>query len=196
MATKVVKVEKIQEAKPDLWTPEILSYVAALIDSSSLVIAKRRGNRIGQMDCYVKMLFKDKDLLKWFQYHFGGAAHHIITSDFLNGSLCKPFYAGQSLITGKRVTIVLEAVMPFLKTKQKDAQILIEFAKTIGRAYRPTLDNILQLREHLYDELQKIRQTRNDSYNLMRAQFIRDKQTQYNKRDNPQSEDDLIESLF
>ena len=144
---------------------EKLIYLAAFVDGEGSIgierlspcKQKRKDKEVWQRKkyyyvCRLCVVNTNRPIIDWIQSEFGGSINDKITSK--TSKQCYRWH-----IFGKDLENLIEELLPFLAIKHKQAQILLEYRKTVGKTGWLVTDEILEHRHQLWlqcKELNKV----------------------------------------
>lgn len=138
-------------------------YLAGILDGEGTIFIRHRGARtefpVGDRRRWrlwtlgVRVNNTDARLIDWLHEHFDGNKY------FAEKSRSAPHHKPLHFwtITGRNTGPVLEAALPYMIIKKRQAEIAIEFAKTMrmtGRAGHPA--DVTALREAMHSEIKAL----------------------------------------
>lgn len=135
------------------------AYVAGIIDGEGYLGIQKQHRSTYQdgikYEACIKIGMTNKDLIVWFKNSFGGNIHHRKFKDN-----CKDAYTW-TIRCNKRIIPFLDKVIPYLRIKKRQAEILRKFFKTYydGNKDGHTLKGNVKLeRENLYKQIRVLNQ--------------------------------------
>lgn len=146
------------------------AYVAGFVDGEGYIGIIKDNRRItfrrtDHYEAVLKIANTNKEIIDWFFKSFGGNVHHRIMEENQKD-------AHYWTLAGEKVIPFLDKIMPYLKMKRKQAEIVKKLRKTycsesykyINREARngghltskTTKEDILKLRENLYKQIREL----------------------------------------
>ncbi len=132
-------------------TKEDLIYIAAIIDTNSYLGIEPHYNKPEiSYNAVVKVTQANETIARYFLELFGGAIRNVKPEKPTH----KPCWVWRS--NSKDIISFLSAVYPYLKVRQRQAEILIAYRDTVDPKNGPTPPGIKALRESLYLQLEQL----------------------------------------
>ena len=148
---------------------EKLIYLAAFIDGEgSIGIERLSPCKVKRKDkeewqrkkyyytCRLCVVNTNKPILDWMVREFGGSIN-----DKIKSKTAKQCYRWH--IFGKDLEDLIEELVPFLFIKQKQALILLEYRKTVGKTGWHLSDEVLEERHQLWLQCKELNKTGDSS---------------------------------
>jgi hypothetical protein len=136
-------------------SPFDIGYIAGIIDGEgTITILKNRDNRNRSGYCYrqvVQVANTNRDVIEWLRQTTGLGYVAVC-----NGNNGRKFYAWR--IHGKDASKLLPIILPCLKIKRKNAELLLEYQKIMRphRQRRYMGKDELEHAEKLFEEIKKL----------------------------------------
>jgi hypothetical protein len=145
----VRQVEREEEEEQIARTTETeRAYLAGIIDGEGTITPVVAGKRYEYPDVRIAVYGTDQRLLDWIKFRFGGR-----TSAFQRKE-CPTHKAMLTwVVTTHRCRAIIEAVLPYLVIKRRQAELLIEFDSLRGRPGVRLDEKTIQRRQEIIDEL-------------------------------------------
>ena len=128
-----------------------IAYIAGLTDGEGCITINKV--YIASYGNYYKNIVSitntDIDVLKWVCEHFGGRVDS--HSEFYRN---KPCYRWS--LNGSKSSKFLESMLPYLRIKSKQAELSLEFIKTIGKGAKKLTNDIINQRKILKEKMYKL----------------------------------------
>lgn len=134
-----------------------VAYAAGIIDGEGTISIhdawqfRKDGTKRHYHHAFVKIANTNFALIRWFTERFGGIYYEI-----KGRGNCKKWYSWQ--ITGKSSIPILQAVLPYLVLKRRQAEIALECQATLNR-HCPVISEVTMLKRcMLKQEINKLNQ--------------------------------------
>ena len=127
-----------------MWTNETLNYLAGILDGEGSIGIEHLSptkNRIKDYYvCRLCVINTSLVLVNWLKERFKGQIN--IRKQIANHKICYRWH-----IFGSDLEAMLKAVIPFLKIKHQQAQLVIQYRETVGKTGWNVSDETLELRK-------------------------------------------------
>lgn len=141
------------------WTPEaIKAWTAGIIDgegSVSLVLSRRPNRKRDTIGVRIRVVNTDKEMTDLLQLTWGGSVH---VAKERTSKHKRAYYWD---VGGNGMLRLLEAVKPYLITKEKRAELVIKYQELINARlhnnyFPPLTEDEYQVRLELYKEMKRL----------------------------------------
>lgn len=145
-------------------TPLDLAYLAGFIDGEGCFyigniqgISKCTGNKYPNYHCILKISNNCVHVLEWINQTFRG---RITTHNKKTKSADRNFITYDVWFTGNLLTDLTKMLMPFLKIKKPQAEVMLQMRETFprsgSRGPKKALQPILEIRENLHIQMHRL----------------------------------------
>ncbi len=147
------------------WSDERLAYMAGIIDGEGTISIFRSFNssKGKRYPCYCARLNvynSDERLMLWLKDNFGGSFRIVKRKEERDTSRWKPAYIWE---IGRLAAVdVIKAVLPYLVIKQAQANLFLEFRKTVEASSQNVYGvsglpaNVIAIREEIMEQIHQL----------------------------------------
>ena len=136
-----------------MWTSEILNYFAGILDGEGSIgiehLSPCKNRKKDYYVCRLTIINTSKILMDWLKENFKGT---VDTRKQIEGR--KTCYRWH--VFGSDLEEILTAVIPFLKIKDQQAQVVLQYRQTVGKTGWNVSDETLELRKSYWIECKKL----------------------------------------
>jgi len=133
-------------------TPEtLLAYFAGFFDGEGCIAVGKTGRRKSQFGFAMQVGQTKTEVLELLQRYFGGRLFRSAKTGFQ----LKPFYTWT--VCGNNAEHFLRSILPYLVTKKEEAELALEYRKTMGCQGRKLPEEVIETRHRLVAQIRAIR---------------------------------------
>lgn len=135
-----------------MWTEAQLAYMAGIVDGEGSIVvvpsySKTKGKRYERYIIRIHAYNTDPTLMVWLKQFFGGSWSPVKRRR-IEQKQSYQWYVGHTA-----AATIAKAILPYLVIKQRQAEILIEFAASMTHKHARGLpNNVIEMRNRLYAE--------------------------------------------